>query len=171
MTLRSIHTASVTFAVAAALACAPAVVLAQSGSMSGQPGSMSGQSGSMSGQQPTTPNSNPSAGDMSQPNPAGAHQWTDDQILTATVHQAWQLAGKDETNFFEIVRQLAEISARNRNLTLPDDPAAGKRAGEYIKTQAKADHDQLLYAIVDKAVQMTATKNATGTTASSPATH
>jgi hypothetical protein len=159
MTLRSIHTASITFAVAAALACAPAAVLAQSGSMSGQPGSMSGQ-------QPATPNSNSSAGDMSQANPAGAHQWTDDQILTATVHQAWQLAGKDEQNFFEIVRQLAEISARNRNMTLPDDPTAGKRAGEYIKEQAKADHDQLLYAIVDKAVQMTATKSATSTTAS-----
>jgi hypothetical protein len=167
MTLHSFRTASLSLAVAAALACAPAAVLAQAGSTSG--GMPERSTPGMSGQQSTMPNS--SAEDMSQPNPAGAHQWTDDQILTATVHQAWQLAGKDETNFFEIVRQLAEISARNRNLTLPDDPAAGKRAGEYIKTQAKADHDQLLYAIVDKAVQMTATKNATGTTASSPATH
>jgi hypothetical protein len=86
------------------------------------------------------------------------HDWTTDQIITATVHQAWILSGKDEANFFEIVKQLAEISARNRNLVLPDDPAAGRRAGAYIKAQAKADHDQLLYAIVDKSVRMTGTK-------------
>jgi len=83
------------------------------------------------------------------------HNWTTDQIITATVHQAWVLSGKDEANFFEIVRELAEISARNRNMILPDDPATGRRAGEYIKEQARADHDQLLYAIVDKSVQMT----------------
>lgn len=83
------------------------------------------------------------------------HNWTTDQIITATVHQAWILSGKNEANFFEIVRELAEISARNRNLILPDDPASGRRAGEYIKEQARADHDQLLYAIVDKSVQMT----------------
>lgn len=83
------------------------------------------------------------------------HNWTTDQIVTATVHQAWILSGKDEANFFDIVKQLAEISAQNRNLVLPNDPAAGRRAGAYIKTQAKADHDQLLYAIVDKAVRMT----------------
>jgi hypothetical protein len=85
----------------------------------------------------------------------GPHNWTTDQIITATVHQAWILSGKNEASFFEIVRELAEISARNRNLILPDDPASGRRAGEYIKEQAKADHDQLLYAIVDKSVQMT----------------
>jgi len=83
------------------------------------------------------------------------HSWTTDQIITATVHQAWVLSGRDEANFFEIVRELAEISARNRNMILPDDPATGRRAGEYIKEQARADHDQLLYAIVDKSVQMT----------------
>ena len=97
--------------------------------------------------------------------PAGStapRNWTTDQILTATVHQAWILAGKDETNFFEIVRELAEISAENRNLKLPDDPEAGKKAGAYIRAQAKEDHDQLLYDIVDKAVRMTGTK--TGTT-------
>jgi hypothetical protein len=87
------------------------------------------------------------------------HNWTTDQIITATVHQAWVLSGKDETNFFEIIKELAEISAHNRNLTLPDSPAVGRRAGAYIKAQAKADHDQLLYAIVDKSVRMTGTKS------------
>jgi hypothetical protein len=86
------------------------------------------------------------------------HNWTSDQIITATVHQAWILSGKDETNFFEIIKELAEISAHNRNMMLPNDPAAGRRAGAYIKAQAKADHNQLLYAIVDKSVQMTGTK-------------
>ena len=89
--------------------------------------------------------------------PAAAHTWTTDQIITATVHQAWLLADKDETNFFEIVKQLAEISAKNRNLVLPDSAAAGQKAGAYIKKQAKADHDALLYAIVDKSVRMTGT--------------
>ena len=92
-------------------------------------------------------------------NPSSApHNWTTDQIVTATVHQAWILSGKDESSFFDIVKELAEISAHNRNLTLPDSPAAGRRAGAYIKAQAKADHDQLLYAIVDKSVRMTGTK-------------
>ena len=85
------------------------------------------------------------------------HTWTVEQIMTATVHQAWLLADKDEANFFEIVRQLAEISAKNRNLVLPDNAAAGQKAGSYIKKQAKADHDALLYAIVDKSVRMTGT--------------
>lgn len=91
-----------------------------------------------------------------------AHNWTTDQIMTATVHQAWLLSGKDENNFFEMVKELAEISAKNRNITLPDDPAAGRKAGAYIKKEAKADHDQLLYAIVDKSVRMTGTKGPTG---------
>lgn len=96
-----------------------------------------------------------SASDMSVPDTDAPHNWTNEQILTATVHQAWILSGKDEANFFEIVKELAEISANNRNLTLPDNPVAGRRAGAYIKAQAKLDHDQLLFAIVDKSVRMT----------------
>jgi hypothetical protein len=89
-----------------------------------------------------------------------AHSWTTEQIVTATVHQAWLLADKDEAKFFDIISELTEIAAKNRNLTLPDDPAAGKKAGAYIRKQAKADHDQLLYAIVDKSVRMSAVKTA-----------
>jgi hypothetical protein len=102
-----------------------------------------------------------SVSDMSIPDTDAPHSWTTDQIITATVHQAWVLSGKDEANFFEIVRELAEISATNRDMKLPDSPAAGRRAGAYIKAQAKLDHDQLLYAIVDKSVRMTGTKSAT----------
>lgn len=80
------------------------------------------------------------------------------EILVATVHQAWLLSGKNEANFFEMVAELAQISATNRGITLPDDAATGRRMGEYIKRSAKADTDQLLFAVVDKAVRMTSTK-------------
>ncbi|HEY0263348.1 MAG TPA: hypothetical protein VGC07_02390 [Granulicella sp.] len=83
------------------------------------------------------------------------HNWTTEQIVTATVHQAWLLAGKDENAFFEIIQELTAISAKNRNLVLPDDAAIGKKAGEHIRKKAQADHDQLLYAIVDESVRMT----------------
>lgn len=75
------------------------------------------------------------------------------QIIPATVHQAWVLSGKNEEAFFDIVQQLAELSAENRGLTLPNSADAGKRMGEIIKEKAKADHDQLLYVIVDEAVR------------------
>jgi hypothetical protein len=74
---------------------------------------------------------------------AGPQTWSKEQLLTSTVHQA---------TFFEMVKQLAEISADNRGVTLPDDEAAGRHFGTLIKTYAKADTDQLLYAVVDKAV-------------------
>jgi hypothetical protein len=81
------------------------------------------------------------------------HNWTTEQILTCTVSDCWQLSGKNEETFFDIVQQLAEISARTRGLHLPDDAAAGERAGEYIKAKARTDHGQLLYAIVDASVR------------------
>ena len=51
------------------------------------------------------------------------------------------------------------ISAQKRGLTLPESEEAGKRFGELVKDMAKADHDQLLYVVVDKAVQQVATKS------------
>src|ERR1700743_2930952 len=73
------------------------------------------------------------------------HNWTTEQILTCTVSDCWQLAGKNEAPFFNIVQHLTQISAQTRGITLPDTADAGKRAGEYIKAKAKADHGQLLY--------------------------
>jgi hypothetical protein len=81
------------------------------------------------------------------------HSWTTEQILTCTVSDCWQLAGKNETTFFDIIQQLSEISAQTRGLTLPDSAEAGKRTGEYIKAKAHTDHGQLLYAIVDAAIR------------------
>lgn len=83
----------------------------------------------------------------------GTPNWTTDQLLTATVHQAWLLSGKNEATFFEMVTQLAEISAKDRGLELPESAAAGRTVGLHIKTAAKADTGQLLYAVVDAAVR------------------
>ena len=89
---------------------------------------------------------------------AAPHNWTVEQILTCTVSDCWQLAGKNETTFFDIIQQLSEISANQRGLTLPDSAEAGKRTGEYIKAKAHTDHGQLLYAIVDAAIRKVGTK-------------
>jgi hypothetical protein len=80
------------------------------------------------------------------------------KIIPATVHDAWVLSDRNEEAFFDIVEQLAQVSAQNRGLSLPDNAAAGKRMGEIIKEKARADHDQLLYVIVDQAVRSVGTK-------------
>jgi hypothetical protein len=88
---------------------------------------------------------------------AAPHNWTTEQILTCTVSDCWQLAGRNEATFFDIIQQLAEISAQTRGLNLPDSEEAGKRAGEYIKAKAHTDHGQLLYAIVDASIRKVGT--------------
>ena len=96
---------------------------------------------------------------------ATQEHWDPAQLITATVHQAWALSSKNEANFYEMIEQLADISAKNRGVSLPESAAAGRRMGEYIKRTASADTDQLLYAVVDKAVVMIA-KTPIHTTAS-----
>ena len=86
--------------------------------------------------------------------------WTLDQAVTCSVHDAWVLGGKNEQGFFEIVKALAQLSAQKRDLTLPDKESVGREFGDYIKAQAKTDHDQLLYAIVDRAVRKFGVKGA-----------
>ena len=87
------------------------------------------------------------------------HTWTNEQILTCTVTQCWELGGKTEDGYFDIIQQLAVISARNRNLALPEDEKAGQKTGEYIKSEAHKDHDKLLFALVDEAVRRVGTPN------------
>jgi len=89
---------------------------------------------------------------------AAAPTWTIDQAVTCSVHDAWVLGGKTEEGFFAIVQAEADLAAQKRDLTLPDDATVGREFGQYIKTQAKADHDQLLYSIVDRAVRKYGTK-------------
>jgi len=75
-----------------------------------------------------------------------------DQLVTKTVHEAWVDSGRNEDKFFAMVQELAELSARNRGVTLPDTQEAGVKFGEGIKNRARRDPDQLLYAVVDYAV-------------------
>ena len=83
-----------------------------------------------------------------------------DQAVTMTCRQAWQAGGRTKEGFFAIVEELADLSAKNRDVTLPEDKAAGQRAGEWIRTQALRDPDQLLYAVVDHAVRYSIRKGA-----------
>ena len=86
--------------------------------------------------------------------------WTTEQLLTSTVHEAWMLSGRNEDQFFEMVKELAAMSAQKRGLALPETDDAGKKAGDLIKKEARKDPDQLLYAVVDHAVMKTGTKPA-----------
>lgn len=92
-----------------------------------------------------------------------------DKLVIATCRQAWQLGGRTQEGFYAIVKQLAALSAQNRGVTLPDNKTAGARAGTWIRTQALKDPDQLLYAVVDQAVQHSiAAGRAKPTTAQNP---
>ena len=95
---------------------------------------------------------------------SASHSWTTEQLVTSSVHEAWILSGRNEDQFFEMVKELATISAQKRGLTLPETDKVGKKTGEIIKRQARRDPDQLLYAVVDYAVAKTGTKTG-GTTA------
>ena len=96
---------------------------------------------------------------LAHPSTDGTHKvYPLEQIVPASVHDAWLLSGRNEERFFDIVEELAQLSAEKRGVTLPDDAAAGKRMGEIIKEKAKTDHDQLLYVIVDEAVRAVGTK-------------
>ena len=86
--------------------------------------------------------------------------WTTEQLLTSTVHEAWMMSGRNEGQFFAMVKQLAAMSAQKRGLMLPEAEAAGRKAGELIRKEARKDPDQLLYAVVDRAVMKTGAKSA-----------
>jgi hypothetical protein len=104
----------------------------------------------------------PASGQQTPSSSAPAPTWTIDQAVTCSVHDAWVLGGKTESGFFEIVKSLAELSAQKRDLALPDNATVGRQFGEYIKAQARTDHDQLLYAVVDRAVLKFGTKPVAG---------
>jgi len=82
-----------------------------------------------------------------------SHAWKLEQAISCSVAEAWELGGKTEEGFLEILKALGSLSAQKRGLTLPETKEAGTRAGQLINKMAKADPDQLLYVIVDKVVQ------------------
>ncbi len=92
------------------------------------------------------------------PNDAKINAIPLDRLVTATCRQAWHMGGDNQDAFFDIVERLTDLSAHNRGVTLPDDKTAGSRAGEWIRTQALKDPDQLLYAVVDHAVLYSVSK-------------
>jgi hypothetical protein len=96
---------------------------------------------------------------------ATTQNWTIDQVVTDTVSDAWHQGGETEEGFFAIVKTMAQFAAQKRDVTLPDSRESGRRMGQYIKQQARLDHQQLLYPIVDKAVRMVGAPVATDTSA------
>jgi hypothetical protein len=86
-------------------------------------------------------------------------EWPPEQLITSSVHDAWVLSGRNEEKFFAMVSELAQISAQKRGLTLPNTEDAGKKFGELVKSLSKGNHDQLLYVVVDEAVQKVGTKS------------
>lgn len=88
-------------------------------------------------------------------NSSGAGIATAD-LMSITVHEAWLKADRNEDKFFDMVKELAAVSAQKRGVTLPDTEAAGRKMGMLIKTSARRDPDQALYAVVDAAVKQTA---------------
>ena len=85
------------------------------------------------------------------------------KLLGMTVHEAWVESGRNEDKFFDMVKQLAEYSSDKRHVSLPNTEAAGRTMGTLIKTSARRDPDQLLYAVVDAAVKQTAAGTAATT--------
>jgi hypothetical protein len=91
---------------------------------------------------------------------APVREWTTEQAVTSSVREAWRMGGRTSEGFFEIVKVLTEISAEKRGVTIPESQQAGVVAGNWIRKQAKKDPDQLLYVIVDQAVQHSANRTA-----------
>jgi hypothetical protein len=120
---------------------------------------ISGVSGLVMAQQPQpAPVHDPAAATVSGPQSGAAHSWTTDQLVTSTVHEAWVMSGRNEDQFFDMVKELAALSAQKRGMTLPENADAGAKAGQMIKREARKDPDQLLYAVVDRAVMKTGSK-------------
>lgn len=77
-------------------------------------------------------------------------------MLSKTVHETWVDSGRNEDKFFDVVQSMAAMSAQKRGVSLPNTEAAGQKMGNLIKSSARRDPDQLLYAVVDAAVRQTA---------------
>ena len=104
-------------------------------------------------QQPSQQHSEIAPASTANASEANEAKYTNTELIPLTVHQAWLKSGRNEDVFFDMVTQLAELSALDRDLELPQTAAAGRRVGEMIKLMARKDTDQLLYAVVDAAVR------------------
>jgi hypothetical protein len=82
------------------------------------------------------------------------------QALPLTCVQAWIASEEDYSQMRALVITLAKVSLVNRDLTFPDQRAAGAEAGKGIADDCKADPNGLLFAIVDKHVRRIASATA-----------
>jgi hypothetical protein len=81
-------------------------------------------------------------------------KWTLDTAVLNTAAQAWNLAGHNQDQYAAIVQSMVGLVASSRGVTIPDSREVGQKIGDMIARDAKADPDELLYAIVDHAVMM-----------------
>jgi len=81
-------------------------------------------------------------------------KWTLDTAVLNTAAQAWDLSGRNQEQYAAIVRSMVGLVASSRGIKIPDSKEVGQKIGNMIARDAKADPDQLLYAIVDHAVVM-----------------
>jgi hypothetical protein len=80
--------------------------------------------------------------------------WTLDTAVLNTAAQAWDLSGRNQDQYSAIIRSMIGLVASSRGINIPDSKEVGEKIGSMITRDAKADPDQLLYAIVDHAVVM-----------------
>jgi hypothetical protein len=86
-----------------------------------------------------------------------------EKVLPLTCLQAWVESGKSYPHLMATVKTLARVSLANRDLTFPNSRDAGLDAGRGIAEDCKADHNALLFAIVDKHVRRVAETASVGT--------
>lgn len=94
----------------------------------------------------------PAAGPVTTPAVCPTFEYSTNQLVPLTVAQAWEMSCRNEVNFTKMVQQLAELSAHNRCITLPDSADAGTQIGRMIRQNAEANSNQLLYTVVDNAI-------------------
>ncbi|MGE5530833.1 MAG: hypothetical protein ACM3VW_01785, partial [Bacteroidota bacterium] len=81
-------------------------------------------------------------------------KWTLETAVLNTAAQAWDLAGRNQDQYAAIIQSMVGLVASSRGITIPDSREVGQKIGNMIARDAKADPDELLYAIVDHAVMM-----------------
>lgn len=91
---------------------------------------------------------------FAQPAANTTDKWTLDIAVLNTVAQAWDLSGRNQEQYAAIIRSMIGLVASSRGINIPDSKEVGTKIGNMIARDAKADPDQLLYAIVDHAVTM-----------------
>lgn len=97
------------------------------------------------------------------PSPAdeATPDWTQPEVLTATVQQAWEMSGKSRPEFNKMLNQTMALVMANRGLTVADTKEDGMRLGQILRGDIESHPNDLLYTVVDRSMrQMMAEKPA-----------